>query len=150
MPEASASGVSTILAFDYGRRRIGVAVGQSLTGQARPLEVVAADGAGGEPDWPAIERLVGTWRPQQLLVGLPLGLDGEETDMSRAARIFGDRLADRFPMPVDLHDERFTSVAADERFRTARQQGVARRKQAADRDAVAAALILESWLASNP
>ena len=78
-----------ILAFDFGLRRIGVAVGQATTRTASSLETV---GNGAEPDWAALDRLVRDWRPQLLLVGVPLGPEGEETEMSRAARRFGSAL----------------------------------------------------------
>ena len=88
MPEAAAvSGY--ILSFDFGFRRIGVAVGQTLTSTASPLETVSH---GQKPDWAAIDRLVKEWRPALLLVGLPLGAEGEETDMSKAARALSRRI----------------------------------------------------------
>ncbi len=145
MPEAAAvSGY--ILSFDFGFRRIGVAVGQTLTSTASALETVSH---GQKPDWAAIDRLVKEWRPALMLVGLPLGADGEETDMSKAARAFGAVLNERYSKPVDFIDERLTSRAAEERFAQARAAGSARRKDAAQLDAVAAQVICENWLQSR-
>ena len=80
----------TLLAFDFGLKRIGVAVGQTLTGTANPLQTVAV--RRDTPDWPAIARLMETWAPNALVVGMPLNMDGTEQDMSRRARRFGRQL----------------------------------------------------------
>lgn len=136
-----------ILGFDFGMRRIGVAVGQAQTGTATALEIVPHRE---QPDWEAIERLVNEWKPSNAVVGLPLSEDGEETTMSAAARSFGNRLEGRFNIPVSYHDERFTSIEAAGQFAEHRASGRARRKDAARLDAVAARLILENWLQSLP
>ena len=132
-----------ILSFDYGLKRIGVAVGQATTGTATPLETVRH---GREPDWGAIGRLVADWRPALALVGLPLGVDGEETPMSGAARRFGAALGERFSIPVEYIDERLTSRAAEARFVEQRASGTLRRKHADRVDAIAAQIMLENWL----
>ena len=122
-----------LLAFDYGQRHIGVAVGQDVTRSASPLASVRA--RDGSPDWTAIDALIREWQPALLVVGLPLNMDGTESDMSRKARRFARRLGARAGLPVSLADERLTSVAA--------------REATAGRDArhaVAAALIAETWL----
>ena len=144
MPEALQG---YVLAFDYGKRRIGVAVGQALTRSASALETVDHHQ---QPDWPAIERLVKEWRPSLLLVGLPLGAEGDETDMSREARKFGAALQARFDKPVEYSDERFTSRAAEVRFAEQRAEGNLRRKHGSQLDAMAAQIILENWLQSQP
>ncbi|MBT8040694.1 MAG: Holliday junction resolvase RuvX [Xanthomonadales bacterium] len=142
MPEAApVSGY--ILTFDFGLRRIGVAIGQTLTGTATALETI---GHGKAPDWAAIDRLVADWKPALLLVGLPLGLEGEETEMSTAARHFGTALEKRFGMPVAYVDERLSSRVAGERFAERRAAGTARRKDARQVDAMAAQVICENWL----
>jgi putative Holliday junction resolvase len=135
-----------ILGFDFGLRRIGVAVGQTTTHTASALETV---NHGKTPDWPAIERLVREWRPALLLVGLPLGAEGEETDMSRAARRFGADLGRRFSLDVAFADERLSSQAAAGRFAELREGGGLRRKDASLLDAMAAQIILENWLQSS-
>jgi putative Holliday junction resolvase len=134
-----------ILAFDFGRRRIGAAVGQSTTCTASGLQTIAN---GRDPDWAAIDRLILDWRPQALLVGLPVGPEGEETDMSRAARRFGEALRERYSLPVDYADERLTSRAAGSRFAELRAGGGLRRKHAGQLDAISARIILENWLQS--
>ncbi|MGK2924032.1 MAG: Holliday junction resolvase RuvX [Lysobacterales bacterium] len=134
-----------VLAFDFGLRRIGVAVGQATTCTAGGLQTVAN---GKDPDWAAIDRLVGDWRPQQFVVGLPLGPEAEETDMSKAARRFGCALLERYGLPVDYADERLTSRAAGSRFAELRAGGSLRRKHAGQLDAISAQIILENWLQS--
>jgi putative Holliday junction resolvase len=134
-----------ILAFDFGLRRIGVAVGQFTTRTASALETVRH---GQAPDWNAIDRLVREWRPEALLVGLPLGAEGEETDMSRAARRFASTIKDRYERDVLLADERLTSRAAEARFAEQRASGQRRRKDSGQLDAMAAQIILENWLQS--
>jgi len=148
MPEdADASRPSgTLLSFDFGHRRIGVAVGQTFTGTANALAVVPV---ASQVDWPAIDLIVKEWKPAALIVGLPLGADGEETDMSRDARGFGSRLKKRFKLAVFFEDERLTSFGAEERFVAARARGSMRRKDAALKDAMAAQIILENWLQST-
>ena len=135
-----------ILGFDFGLRRIGVAVGQTATHTASSLETVSH---GREPDWTAIARLVKEWKPTTLLVGLPLGPDGEETDMSKAARRFGAALQKRFSLDVAYADERLSSRAAEDRFAELRASGGLRRKDANQLDAMAAQIILENWLQSQ-
>jgi len=146
MPDESNQLTGTLLAFDFGHRRIGVAVGQTFTGSANALAVVSVSS---QPDWQTITTIVGEWKPVALIVGLPLAADGSETDMSRDARGFGASLADRFAIPVLYEDERLTSIGADERFSAARAQGGMRRKDAAMKDAMAAQIILENWLQSR-
>ncbi|MGD2129450.1 MAG: Holliday junction resolvase RuvX [Lysobacterales bacterium] len=135
-----------ILGFDFGVRRIGVAVGQRTTRTASSLETVSN---GRDPDWDALDRLVRDWRPRQLLVGLPVNAEGEETDMSRAARRFGESLRERYGLDVSYADERLSSRAAEGRFAELRASGTLRRKHARRLDAMAAQIILESWLESH-
>lgn len=145
MPDESVKPVGTLLAFDFGLRRIGVAVGQTLTGSANALAVVPMSG---KPDWQAIEKIISDWKPVAGVVGLPLAEDGGETDMSKAARRFGRQLEGRFGIRILYEDERLTSFAADQRFNLARAKGSMRRKEAASKDAMAAQIILENWLQS--
>ena len=127
----------TLLAFDYGEKHIGVAVGQTLTGTANPLETVRVTGKG--PDWDAVARLVQAWRPDTLVVGLPLNMDGTEQDLTRRARRFANRLRGRFGLRVELVDERLTTREARERLALAGRVGD-------DDHPVAAQVILEDWL----
>lgn len=134
----------TVLGFDYGARRIGIAVGNRVTGSARALDVVG-NGVNG-PDWARIATLLREWRPDMLLVGLPLTLDAGEQANSQHARAFAAALHERHALPVELVDERLTSRAAADRFAERRAHGTARRKHAAALDAIAAEIIVEQWL----
>lgn len=145
-PDASPT-TRCVLGFDVGRRRIGVAVGNTISASARAVAVVDARDEG--PDWPAVERLLRQWRPDRLLVGDPLTLDGEVQDITRHARAFAAELGQRFSLPVELVDERSSSREADRRFAERRRAGAARRKDAAALDAVAAEIIVERWLAES-
>ncbi len=117
MPEA----VQTAIGFDFGMKRIGAAVGQSLTGSASPLGVVAV--RSGEPDWEAIAGLIREWRPGALVVGLPYNMDLSEQDMTHRARHFAEQLTERFPLPVHTVDERLSSREAEAALKEQRQQG---------------------------
>ena len=135
----------TALAFDYGGKRIGVAVGQSLLGTARALEVVANGPSG--PHWDRIDALVAQWRPDVLVVGLPLTMSGDLQPAARAAVAFAGELGARYDLAVVQHDERLTSIEADARFAEARRSGQRRQKDASIKDAIAAQILLESWFA---
>lgn len=145
MPDEEIRPAGTLLAFDFGHRRIGVAVGQTLTGSANALAVVPA---APKPDWRAISKIINEWKPAALVVGLPLAADGGETDMSKDARRFGRQLEGRFGIQIVFADERLTSLDAEQRFVDARARGSMRRKDAALKDAMAAQIILENWLQS--
>lgn len=107
MPEASSR---RVMAFDFGTRRIGVAVGQELLGSGQPVALIPA--RDGIPDWQQIESLLEEWRPDLVVVGLPLNMDGTENDMCARARKFGKRLHGRYHVPVEMVDERLTSFEA--------------------------------------
>ena len=141
---AAPAATRCVLGFDVGRRRIGVAVGNTISASARAVAVVDARDDG--PDWTAIGRLVAQWRPDRLLVGDPLTLDGEVQPITRHARAFAQQLAARFGLPVQLVDERSSSRDADRRFAERRRSGTAKRKDAAALDAFAAEIIIERWL----
>ena len=134
-----------VMGFDFGYQRIGIAVLQTLTGQARALLTLGA--VSGKPDWPRILSTIAEWSPQTLVVGLPLNADGTDHDVTRSARKFGNRLVHETRLPVVWTDERLSSREAGERLR--------RRGGSADRrdnplDAEAACVILETWLAEQP
>ncbi len=133
-----------VLAFDYGARRIGVAVGQTQSDTANPVGTLPARGAA---DWPAVERCLAEWSPQRLLVGVPYNMDGSDTVLTTACREFASELGRRTSLPVELVDERLTSAAATAELRDARRSGArGRRVRREDIDANAARLILETWL----
>ena len=138
----------TVLGFDYGGRRIGVGVGNTFTGDARALSVIG-NGENGV-DWPRVDAVIRDWRPNLLLVGLPLMLDGSEQANSRAARAFAAELTARYKLDAQLVDERLSSVEASQRFADRRASGQARRKNAAGLDAIAAQVIIETWLRQQP
>lgn len=143
MPDENTKPAGTIIAFDFGYRRIGVAVGQTLTGSATPLAVVPV---ANKPDWQAITVIISEWKPAAIVVGLPIDKEGGETELSKAARRFGRQLEGRFGVSVSFEDERLTSFGAEQRFVDARARGEMRRKDAAFKDAIAAQIILENWL----
>jgi putative holliday junction resolvase len=137
--------IQNYLAFDFGLRRIGVASGQTLTGTAEPLATVETHQ--NEPDWRSIAQLVQTWRPHALVVGIPYHIDGSENSLTDAARHFAQQLGERFALPVHLMDERLSSRAAEQLY--ADQRAAGRKRNKASIDALAAKLILESWLAEQ-
>jgi len=126
------------LGFDYGTKRIGIAVGQRLTGTATPL--IALKTRKKKPDWDAISNVIKTWKPAALVVGLPLLADGSDSQSTLNARHFMNQLQHRFGLPVHGMDETLSSYAAQE-FSPDPDDPL---------DAIAAQLILESWFSSTP
>lgn len=147
MPEPAAlSPDSTVLGFDVGSRRIGVAIGSAFSVGARALAMIDVRGDG--PDWAALDRLHKEWRPHGLIVGDPLTLEGDDQPNRRRAHAFARQLQQRYRLPVLLVDERSSSVEAARRFAAERAEGRRRRRDAANLDAVAAAVIIERWLSA--
>jgi putative Holliday junction resolvase len=144
MPEPATP--ETIIAFDFGLRRIGVAVGQNITGSASPLGIVSNGEQG--PDFEQIETLINDWHPQRLIVGLPLHLDGSTSDLEPTIRAFVAAL-ERFGVPIERIDERHTSQEAEQTLVKARQSGSRGRISKADIDAAAAVVIAERYLHKN-
>jgi putative Holliday junction resolvase len=137
---AATSPDATVLAFDFGTRRIGVAVGNTLTRRAHPLATI--QGERSDERFAAIAALVAEWRPGTLVVGLPTHADGSAHDMTLRAQRFARQLDGRFGLPVVMVDERWTTEAAQSAQEAA---GAAGRNGRAMRDQVAAQLILQSW-----
>lgn len=137
-----------VLGFDVGARRIGVAVGNTLSRSARAIAMIAARDEG--PDWDAVAALVREWRPDRLVVGEPLTLEGETQLATHLSRRFAREAAQRFDLPVDMVDERSSTREADQRFAERRRSGQARRRDARALDAVAAQIIVERWLGEPP
>lgn len=133
----------TVLAFDFGEKRIGVATGETLLASAHPLTVIHAES--NDDRFAAIGKLIDEWRPVQLVVGLPTHADGTPHDMTRLATKFAERLQRRFKLPVALADERLTSLDAEARLR---ETGRNSRSAKPLLDAVAAQLILQTWFES--
>ena len=136
----------TILAFDYGRRRIGVAVGQTITASASPLGVVSNDYSG--PDQEKIASLIKEWRPNRLIVGMPAHADGSASDMQNYVNQFIETLA-VFEIEIDTVDERFTSIEAEAQLKDARAAGARGRITKESIDSAAAVLIAERYLAAR-
>jgi putative Holliday junction resolvase len=141
MPESDQP--ETILAFDFGLRRIGVAVGQDVTGSASPLGVVSNGEAG--PDFDHIARLMREWRPNRLIVGLPMHVDGTPGDLEPTIQIFVDALQ-QFDLPIERVDERHTSQEAEKVLLGARRAGSHGRIRKEHIDAAAAVFIAERYL----
>ncbi|MEW6691390.1 MAG: Holliday junction resolvase RuvX [Pseudomonadota bacterium] len=153
------------LGFDFGERRIGVAVGQAVTGTARPLVVLPTKNRG-QPDWPAIERVLREWRPEGVVVGVPRRDDGSDYPVTPQAERFARQLHGRFGLRVETVDERLSSFEASDRFARS-ESGIADRrgrrpssmdgggqrlgfdKRATAVDAGAAAVILETWFSEH-
>jgi putative Holliday junction resolvase len=130
----------TVLGFDFGTKRIGVAVGEIKIGMAHPLETVI--GEKNEQRFNIIARLIRTWQPVMLVVGLPTHIDGTEHELTRLSRRFAGRLEGRFNINVWLIDERYTSLVASEMLR---ELGIKGRKQKTKLDQIAAQQILQSF-----
>jgi putative Holliday junction resolvase len=146
MPEAAPAShhAGTVLAFDFGEKRIGVAVGEWSLLQAHPLTVI--HGEANADRFAAISALIDEWRPAGLVVGLPLTLDGEAHAMTARCTRFANQLRGRFGLSVDYADERLSSIEAEERLR---ESGHNARSAKAHLDAVAAQLILQCYFDSQ-
>ena len=129
--------VNTLLGFDYGRKRIGVAVGQQITCSANALTTVTA--RDGKPDWDSIGNLMREWKPDALVVGIPYHMDGTEQEMTLAARRFCRQLAGRYHLPVYEADERLSSWQVEQQTRE-------QHSKCSDIDRQAARIILQDWL----
>ncbi|NBI13918.1 Holliday junction resolvase RuvX [[Haemophilus] felis] len=135
----------TALAFDFGTKSIGCAVGQSITGTAQALPAFKAQE--GIPNWEAVARCIAEWQPNVIIVGLPLNMDGTEQPLTQRARKFANRLHGRFGIKVELQDERLTTTEArSEIF----QRGGYRALNKGKVDGISACLILESWFEKQP
>lgn len=130
-----------ILGFDFGTKRIGVAVGQTVTKTANPYGMLKANQ--GQPNWDQVAKIIEEWQPVALVVGIPLNMDGTEQAVTQAAKKFANRLEGRFNLPVYGVDERLTTVEARDRvFQDEGYKGL----QKTAIDAMAAKIILEAWL----
>lgn len=137
-----------VVGFDFGPRTIGVATGNFTTRTSQALRAIPA--RRDTPDWQSLLTLVAEWRPGRLLVGLPLGLNDDETPMSKKARQFAEQLGKQTGLPVEMVDERLTSAAADALLRDSAVAGKAHQRQIADRrDSLAAELIIQTYFNDN-
>lgn len=137
-------GATTLLAFDYGLKQIGIAVGQTITQTATPVGTLKA--RNGQPNWDEINQLIKTWQPEQLVVGLPLNIDGSEQPFTAYAKRFAGRLKGRTHLPTQLWDERRTTKDAKKHLLyTQGSKAITK----TNLDSTAAQLILEDWLAHH-
>ncbi len=133
-------GQRTIIGFDFGKKYIGVAVGQEITGSATPIgSVKARDGI---PNWDLLANYLKEWQPDIIVVGLPLNMDGSEQQLTRDAKKFGNRIAGRFGIKVEFQDERLTTADAKEQLFS---RGGYRNLKKDNIDAESARLIIESY-----
>lgn len=130
----------TVIAFDFGTQSIGAAIGQEITGTARPLSSFKAKE--GSPNWQLIEKMLKEWLPNLVVVGLPLNMDGSEQPVTAKARKFANRLHGRFGLQVVLHDERLSTVEAKAQLFS---NGGYRALDKGRVDSASAVVILESW-----
>lgn len=135
----------TIIAFDFGTKSIGAAIGQEITGTARALPAFKAQD--GVPEWQKIARLLKEWQPDLVVVGLPLNMDGTEQPLTERARKFANRLHGRFGVQVILHDERLSTVEARSHLF---DRGGFRALDKGSVDSASAVVILESWFEQHP
>ncbi len=133
-----------LIGFDFGMKRIGVAIGQTVTERARPLDTIQAKN--GIPNWDIISRLIKKWLPDALVVGIPLNMDGTDQTITQKAREFAEALRVNFKLPVHEMDERLTTKDARERLF---MQGGFKALQDGQVDRVAAQLILQNWFAEK-
>ncbi len=136
----------TYVGFDFGLKRIGIAVGSDGTGAARPVATATNHAT---PDWAEIDRAIADWEPAALVLGVPYNADGSAHAVTTAAQRFGEALAQRYGLPVHTTDERYSSAAAHDELVERRERGDHRRLRREDIDAAAAAVILTGWLAGE-
>ncbi len=134
----------TFLAFDFGTKSIGVAIGQRITGTARPLTAIKAND--GTPDWTQFEKLLKEWQPELVVVGLPLNMDGTNQPLTDRARKFANRLHGRFGVKVELQDERLSTVEARAGLF---ERGGFRALNKGSIDSASAVIILESYFENH-
>ena len=138
---------TAVIAFDFGLKRTGVAVGNTLTGSATPeCTLISKDE---KPDWDGISKLINDWRPAQIVVGLPIELDGTENPLKKRIDRFCNQLNGRYNLPVDQENEQFTSIEAAQRLKQLRQSGRKQKVKKEEVDKIAASIILENWMQNN-
>ena len=135
----------TILAFDFGLRRIGIAVGQQVTESAGAVGTVSNGESG--PDWRRIESYLSEWQPARLIVGMPFHADGRRAELANSVDAFIQELQ-RFNLPIESIDERYSSIDAEQRLKASRAAGLRGRISKESIDSAAAVTIAERWLAT--
>jgi len=135
--------MSTVLIFDFGLKRTGVAVGNTIVGTASPEETLISVNA--KPDWDGISRLIKKWAPTQLVVGMPKQLNGDDTELSAPIEKFCNQLNGRYNLPVAQANEQYSSIEAGRRLKQVRQAGRKQKVSKEEVDRVAAVIIFENW-----
>lgn len=139
--------MAVVIAFDFGLKRTGVAVGNTITGSATPeCTLVSKDE---QPDWDGITKLFKEWQPSQIVVGMPVELDGGENPLKKRIDRFCNQLQGRYNVMVDQENEQFTSLEAAQRLKQLRQSGRKQKVSKDEVDKIAAAIILENWMQRN-
>ena len=138
------SGTKVILAFDFGLKHIGVAIGQEITNTAQTF--FSLDAKNGEPDWSQLDLLVKEWNPKLMVVGNPLNMDGSDSEIKKNSDKFSDLINKRYNIPVELMDERLTTREAKDRLRSAKENLIS---VSADTHQISAQIILENWFSES-
>jgi putative Holliday junction resolvase len=138
------SGTKVILAFDFGLKHIGVAIGQEITNTAQTF--FSLDAKNGEPDWSQLDPLVKEWDPKLMVVGNPLNMDGSDSEIKKNSDKFSDLINKRYKVPVELMDERLTTREAKARLKSEEGSFISTGK---DTHQIAAQIILENWFSEN-
>ena len=138
------SGTKVILAFDFGLKHIGVAIGQEITNTAQTF--FSLDAKNGEPDWSQLDPLVKEWDPKLMVVGNPLNMDGSDSEIKKNSDKFSDLINKRYNVPVELMDERLTTREAKARLKSEEGSLISTGK---DTHQIAAQIILENWFSEN-
>ncbi|MCL4108245.1 UNVERIFIED_CONTAM: hypothetical protein GTU68_065273 [Idotea baltica] len=139
--------MTVVIAFDFGLKRTGVAVGNKITGSATPeCTLISKDD---KPDWNGISKLFEEWRPTQVVVGMPTELDGSENPLKPRIDRFCNQIQGRYNIAVDQENEQFTSIEAAQRLKQLRQSGRKQKVSKDEVDKIAAAIILENWMQKN-
>lgn len=133
--------ITTVLGFDYGAKRIGIATGQTITSTATPITTLTQ--VNGSPDWAGIQKLIEQWNPDALIVGVPYFLDGGKSEMTGTVQNFCDELENRFSKPVFRVNETLSSYEAEETLKKNMKIGKHNKQEV---DKMAAAIIVQSWL----
>lgn len=142
------SAYQTLLGFDFGFKRIGVATGQTITGTASVLDTI--DNNIQRTNWDAVEKVINTWKPDAFVLGLPLNADGSDSDVTKGVRTFANGLSERYNKPIHFQDEHLSSREAENILKQQRTTGQAKKRlQKQDIDKLAATIILQRWLDQN-
>jgi len=135
--------MSTVLIFDFGLKRTGVAVGNTIVGTASPEETLISVNA--KPDWQRISRLIEKWAPTQIVVGMPKQLNGDDTEISAPVEKFCNQLNGRYNLPVAQANEQYSSIEAGRRLKQVRQAGRRQKVLKEEVDRISAVIIFENW-----